>query len=344
VIDRKLAKQLNLESRVYLWRARYPAPIFGIVLLCGLILGTDCQVLNGLNLDMAFFLKSPSFLQSALPCSAQSWIEQQAVTVALLRGSCTLSGFERYARAMLWQSLGFFFLGICEMSVVVPTLNEEEYVSKCLKSLREQDFGGNFEVIVVDGGSSDSTTDLANALADKVIVYKNKPVGDARNLGAKLAETEMVAFIDADTIASKGWLDSIRESLSFTGVVGVTGPTLPYAGSPLDLLAYKVATGWLQRFSMVFGLPHVAGFNCAYRRGPFLRCGGFEEGRTLSEDLALSLKIRYEGQLIFNKKMIAYTSTRRARTYGYGRLAMFYLMNDAIFALTGKSLYYPPVR
>jgi len=42
--------------------------------------------------------------------------------------------------------------------------------------------------------------------------------------------------------------------------------------------------------------------------------------------------------------MVAYTSTRRVRKYGYVRLAMFYLLNDAIFTLAKKSLYYPQVR
>jgi len=320
-----------------------PTTVFGVIFLGVLFLEGRPRALEAMEISI-LLTKSSSLFQSDLPSFAQIWMDKHLFVITLLKSNQVVFQFERGARSLICQFFGFFLLGACKISVVIPTLNEEKYIPKCLESLREQEFNGDSEIIVVDGGSKDSTIELANTLADKTIIYKGRPVGDARNLGAKLAEAEMVAFIDADTIASRKWFCAIKESLSCPGVVGVTGPTLPYEGSELDLLAYKVATGWLQRFSMVFGLPHVAGFNCAYRREPFLKSGGFAEGRTLSEDLDLSLKMRHEGQLVFNKKMVAYTSTRRVRHYGYVRLAMFYLLNDAIFALTKRSLYYPPVR
>jgi len=320
-----------------------PTTVIGAALLGTWILGGKPQVLEAIEISIICTKAFPIF-QGDLSSFTQFWMDKHIVMTTLLRNNHIVFHFERGVRGLIYQGLAIFLLGACEISIVVPTLNEEKYLGKCLESLRKQNFNGEFEIIVVDGGSTDSTIKLADRAADKTIIYKGKPVGDARNLGAKLSESEIVAFIDADTIASKKWLCAVRGSLSCPGIVGVTGPTLPYEGSELDLLAYKVATGWLQRFSMIFGLPHVAGFNCAYRREPFLKCGGFAEGRTLSEDLDLSLKMRHEGQLVFNKKMIAYTSTRRVRHYGYVRLAMFYLLNDAIFALTKRSLYYPPVR
>ena len=324
------------------WRSWLPAAPLLVVPIWVWVSGDKLQGLDTLGILLSS--KASSLFQSELPL-VKVWMERQLAALSFINGGCTILRFElRDVRTAIWQSLSIFLLGACKISVVIPTLNEERYVSKCLESLKKQSFDGDFEIIVVDGGSSDLTVDLARSTADKIIVYRSRPVGDARNFGAKLAESGIVAFIDADTVASRNWLSCIKESLSRQGIVGVTGPTLPYEGSGLDVLAYKVATGWLQRFSMLFGLPHVAGFNCAYRREPFLSCGGFEEGRTLSEDLALSLKMRHEGQLVFNKKMVAYTSIRRVRSYGYVRLAMFYLLNDAIFALTGRSLYYPPVR
>jgi hypothetical protein len=326
----------------HLCRVEFPATVFAIIFLGAWILGGK-QVFEAMEISIVFTKAFP-LLQSDLLPLAQIWMDKHLVVATFFKHHQIVFQFERGARGLIYQVLGILFLGTCKISVVIPTLNEEKCIPQCLESLRKQDFNGDFEIIVVDGGSKDSTIELANAMADKTIIYQGMPVGDARNLGAKLAEAEIIAFIDADTIASGKWFCAIRESLSCPGVVGVTGPTLPYEGSELDLLAYKIATGWLQRFSMVFGLPHVAGFNCAYRRESFLKSGGFAEGRTLSEDLDLSLKMRHEGQLVFNKKMVAYTSTRRVRHYGYVRLAMFYLLNDAIFALTKRSLYYPPVR
>jgi cellulose synthase/poly-beta-1,6-N-acetylglucosamine synthase-like glycosyltransferase len=154
-----------------------------------------------------------------------------------------------------------------------------------------------------------------------------------------------VAFIDADTIASEQWLNNIQKTFaSFDRPVGVTGPTLTYEGGKLDRLAYKIATEWIQKLSLLMGIPHVAGFNCAYLKKPFLKCGGFDEDKRLSEDLVLSLKMRREGRIIYNKNVLAYTSLRRVKHYGYPYLLTFYLINDIFFFLSNRTLNYHPIR
>jgi hypothetical protein len=318
--------------------------LFSLAFFFSSIFGSLSQALGIVGFPVILISRNISFIQFDLVNVLHMWVNNQLIKLLIFKNDLILFHLEKDVRDMLSQSLIVMFLGACKISVIIPTLNEEKYIEKCLQSLKEQDCKEEFEIIVVDGGSCDSTVSLAKSLADKVIIYDGKPVGDARNLGVKFAESDKIAFIDADTIASDNWVSRINYYLSCEGVVGVTGPTLPYDGTKFDMLAYRVATKWLQRFSMVFGIPHVAGFNCAYRRKPFLKCGGFEEGMTLSEDLALSLKIKREGQIVYDKHMIAYTSPRRIRAYGYLRLGMFYLLNDAIFAITKRNLYYPPVR
>ncbi len=236
-------------------------------------------------------------------------------------------------------------LNTCDISVIIPTLNEEKYIHKCLRSLKSQEFEGSYEVIVVDGGSQDRTMEIVKSLVDKAILFVDMPVGAARNLGAKLANGKAVAFLDADTIASKQWLESIQEAFdSSTKLVGVTGPTLPCEGGRVDHLAYKVATGWIQKLSISMGIPHIAGFNCAYLKEPFLKCGGYDENKRLSEDLTLSLRIRHVGRIAFNKDMLAYTSIRRIRHYGYPYLLTYYLINDMLFFIADRTLSYRPIR
>ena len=155
----------------------------------------------------------------------------------------------------------------------------------------------------------------------------------------------MLAFIDADTIACEEWLEEIARTLdSERGAVGVTGPTLPYEGTHLDRIAYHVATGWVQRFSLRLGRPHVAGFNCAYRREAFWGAGGFDEDRVLLEDVMLSLRMRHQGQILFNPEMVAYTSLRRIKKYGYPYLTTYNLINWIIMLLSNRTLAYPQVR
>jgi glycosyltransferase involved in cell wall biosynthesis len=235
-------------------------------------------------------------------------------------------------------------IGACDISVIIPALNEEKYLPKCLESLSRQSRKNQFEIIVVDGGSTDRTVEIAEEYVHKVIV-KPSPVGVARNLGAKHAEGKILAFIDADTIACESWTEEIARTFdSSTNAAGVTGPTLPYEGTELDKLAYHVATGWAQRLSLKLGRPHVAGFNCAYRRGPFWDVGGFDENRALSEDVTLSLKMRHQGPILFNPEMIAYTSLRRIKKYGYPYLTTYYAINAGMMLLFDRTLGYPQVR
>lgn len=237
-------------------------------------------------------------------------------------------------------------VAVCDISVIIPTLNEEKYLRKCLKSLTGQSQKkDHVEIIVVDGGSSDRTVQIAQEYADKVLAEPGLPVGASRNLGAKHSAGEILAFIDADTMACKGWLDVIARTFdSHPEAVGVTGPTLPYEGTHLDTLAYRVATGWVQRLSLKLGCPHVAGFNCAYRKTAFWNAEGFDEDRVLSEDVMLSLRMRHQGRIIFSPDMIAYTSLRRIKKYGYPYLTTYYAINATMILLCNRTLRYPQVR
>jgi hypothetical protein len=96
--------------------------------------------------------------------------------------------------------------------------------------------------------------------------------------------------------------------------------------------------------SLKLGLPHVAGFNCAYKKGAFWKAGGFDENRELSEDVMLSLRIRHEGRILFNPDMVAYTSLRRIKKYGYPYLTTYYGINAGMLLLFNRSLAYPKIR
>jgi len=170
------------------------------------------------------------------------------------------------------------------------------------------------------------------------------PVGAARNLGAKNSRGEVLAFIDADTIASRSWLKAISESFNENAIVGATGPTFPRNKNSVDNMCYQVSTVYFPRIMLGLGIPHIGGVNCAYRRKPFMRVGGFDEVNVLSEDVRLSFRIKRLGTIQFNNNMVAFTSTRRIERYGYPYLVGLYLFNGFVTLLTGKSLRnYPQI-
>src|SRR5208282_4188029 len=289
---------------------------------------------------------TPSFLRTQIELfqnlSAQNEFIQSLSTNMITKGDWS-SGL-RPKGFSFGRFRMIFLVAAADISVIIPTWNEEVYLPKCLSSLRYQSLKRHYEIIVVDGGSTDRTLEIAKTFADKVLVEPGKPVGAARNAGASVAEGAILAFIDADTMASQTWIEGIVQSLHMNpSAVGVTGPTIPYGGSRLDELMYRVANG-LERFSFKLGFPHVAGFNSAYKKEAFWEAGGFDVNRELSEDVLLSLRIRHQGQILFSPDMVAYTSLRRINEYGYPYLTTYYMINVIIMMLFGRNLSYPKVR
>jgi glycosyltransferase involved in cell wall biosynthesis len=85
-------------------------------------------------------------------------------------------------------------------SIVVPTYNRASYISKTLQSVLDQTFA-DFEVLVIDDGSTDNTEDVVLSLADERIRYYKKENGErgsARNYGVCLAHGYYVTFLDSD--------------------------------------------------------------------------------------------------------------------------------------------------
>ena len=82
-----------------------------------------------------------------------------------------------------------------KISVIIPTYNEESVILDCLRSLASQSLK-DFEIIVVDDGSTDTTVEK---LEDVMVLHQNHlGAGAARNLGAKQAKGDILVFVDAD--------------------------------------------------------------------------------------------------------------------------------------------------
>lgn len=86
------------------------------------------------------------------------------------------------------------------ISIIIPAYNVEKYIAKCLDSIKNQTFQ-NYEVIIVDDGSTDNTLEIINQYISKrfrVFSQKNKGAGEARNTGIKKAIGKYITFVDSD--------------------------------------------------------------------------------------------------------------------------------------------------
>ena len=173
------------------------------------------------------------------------------------------------------------------VSVIVPAHNEEEYINKCLSSLKFQDYPKDkYEIIVVDNDSQDRTQDIARQFNVKLIFQDTGPVGAVRNAGAKQAKGELLAFIDADCTAPVDWLSK--------GVSLISKNEAVYGGG-CDI---QEAPHWIERAWLLKNKTapkDLLGCCIFIKKDIFLKIGMFDEDITSGEDTKLSnsLKIHY---------------------------------------------------
>ena len=124
------------------------------------------------------------------------------------------------------------------VSVIIPTLNEEKYIEKTLKALKNQDFEGKFEIIVADGMSKDNTVKIAEKYADKVILVKKKGIAAGRNEGARVAKGDVLIFVDADTVLLPNTISELVKAFKDKKVVGAACPIIPLSAKIENFFFY----------------------------------------------------------------------------------------------------------
>lgn len=200
------------------------------------------------------------------------------------------------------------------VSIVIPAYNEEKRIGKTLSSLGQllhSDF--NYEIIVADAGSSDKTKEIAEKFGAKVVTFDKKTVSYSRQKGFEAAKGEIIASLDADTIITPSWLENaVRRLNSRKDIVGVTGVVRTYESTPILEFWMRYVNSFFNWLHIILGLPLFSGQNFAVKRAAFKAIGGFNTEYFSAEDMDLSLRLRRVGKIVFEPKMVVFTSARRA--------------------------------
>jgi glycosyltransferase involved in cell wall biosynthesis len=115
------------------------------------------------------------------------------------------------------------------VSVVIPVLNGEQTIGDCLVSVLRSDYPPHRrEILVVDNGSTDRTAEIIRSFPVRYLRDPKRGAAHARNEGIKASKGEIVAFTDADCVASSGWLRELANGFDGEKVGGVAGEILPY--------------------------------------------------------------------------------------------------------------------
>jgi glycosyltransferase involved in cell wall biosynthesis len=201
------------------------------------------------------------------------------------------------------------------ISVVVPALNEEKYIEQCLSSLSAQSYPTNlYEIIVVDNGSTDRTSEIARGFGVKLVYEAERSVSLARHRGAQEASGEIIAGTDADAVAPPTWLEEIAGSFRSDETLGaVTGPTLFHDGSSFDRWSARYVCNSATMLSYILGRGVISGNNFAVRTRDYWRVGGFNTSLFSAEDIDLGARLSAVTRTSFDPHMIMYVSARRTR-------------------------------
>jgi glycosyltransferase involved in cell wall biosynthesis len=247
------------------------------------------------------------------------------------------------------------------LSVVIPSLNGAAGVRRCLSALADQTISSALEVIVVDDGSTDATSDVAGALGAVVVRHAaNRGVSAARNSGIAIASAPVIAFLDDDCAPDPRWAEQILAGYTESTVaVGGAVSAAPCPGIMTDYLrrhnpflpqelelakSSNIAYRFLLYMRRLYGrdtpdlrrpVISMASANLSARREALAAVGGFDERIRFGsedEDLCRRLVLAHPGHELvyepaaavrhyFSPSLLA--TMARSRAYGQGSATMY---------------------
>jgi len=231
------------------------------------------------------------------------------------------------------------------ISIVVPVYNEEKYLSRCLQSLREQDYEGDYEIVVVDNGSSDSSVQIANNFGVKVIFCARRGTVYAREAGFMACSGTIIVQADADTVYPSDWLTRIARHFSSDSEAVAVAGEVSYEASPAWARALQSFRRFLNLLSSRFlGKPAFClACSFAFRREALLKAGGYNTRLPfVGDEQDLLARLSGTGKVVYDRHLRAVTSSRRfrGRFWQYLFIDMLYgtILEQIWLKLTGRSL------
>ncbi|MFH1582244.1 MAG: glycosyltransferase [bacterium] len=218
------------------------------------------------------------------------------------------------------------------ISIIIPTYNEEKYLSLLLKSIRKQGVK-DYEIIVSDNNSTDRTRKIAKKYGCEIASGGLPARG--RNQGAKIAKGDTLLFLDADLVLP---IDFIKKSiLEFNKrkLDIASYKIVPKKGNKIVKRGFDVLYNWPAFLSQGF-LPHGA-MGIMIKRKIFDKIGGFDEKIKIAEDHYFVRQAAEVGKFGIISSTKIFTSLRRFKKDGYTKTLSKYLA-ASIYMLSGKPI------
>lgn len=198
------------------------------------------------------------------------------------------------------------------ISIIVPVLNEESTISKLLEQLNR--LRGDKEIIVVDGGSSDRTVEIAGKMA--MVIESERGRANQMNAGASVAKGDILWFVHSDSIVDDNSISAIEVAIS-EGYIG--GGFSIYFHDYTDAVIRFIT--WTSNWRAKHSGMYYGDQSLFLRRDVFESIGGYPK-LALMEDFEISLRLRKAGKMKLLPERIG-SSARRFKSGGSLRTLLF---------------------
>ena len=226
------------------------------------------------------------------------------------------------------------------LSIIIPTLNEANYLSKTLRCLKLLEPLAQ-EIIIVDGGSQDATVSIARNYGISPLISSESGRAIQMNQGAKAATGELLCFLHADTLVPLDLVALIQMTLADPQVV---------CGGFISLMTGEKSTCWgvsLHNYLKTYyapllfhpylflfkGLRILFGDQVMFcRQKEFWQCGGFNTNLPIMEDADLCLKFVQQGRIRLLNRVVQ-SSDRRVAKLGRLKANLIYIWVGFLWGL-----------
>ncbi|WP_127793113.1 glycosyltransferase family 2 protein [Agromyces sp. LHK192] len=205
------------------------------------------------------------------------------------------------------------------ISVVIPCLDDAEYLAACLAALAAQTRPAD-EVIVVDNGSTDDSVAVALAAGATVVREPLRGIWPATAAGFDAATGDVLARIDTDSVPPADWLERLGHRMQATDhPTVVTGPGVFYGGNAVVrwVARYLYIGGYFWAIGIVLGHPPIFGSNYGIRRDAWAQLRGVvhRDRADVHDDLDLAWRLRPDMTVVYERSLTVGVSARPFATW-----------------------------
>lgn len=184
-------------------------------------------------------------------------------------------------------------------------------IENCLNSIMHQNYK-NFELIVVDGHSTDNTVEIARKYTDKVYYETSGTRASACNVGVNHAKGDIIVFTDDDCEVPKDWLMQIAANFNNEPIDVLGGSAITPEQSSKIEKAFGAVLNHLLLFTYSWdSCEKVIGCNSAYKKQDLIEIGGFNEKLPTAEETELNFRLKKLGKKIKYSEKLSLLHNRR---------------------------------